>query len=80
MRCSTLNLFPLMGNPSRAGQTCLRIVAIAIFVSLTSVVVVGQPEADSSFLDGIASLVPEVHAIGDSTGFGLSKKAVSEAA
>jgi 2,4-dienoyl-CoA reductase (NADPH2) len=44
-----------------------------------TVVVVGQPEPDSTFLDSVSGLAPAVHAIGDTTGFGLSKKAVTEA-
>jgi 2,4-dienoyl-CoA reductase (NADPH2) len=48
-------------------------------IEADSVLVVGQPEPDSTLLDQIRGLAPEVHAIGDSTGFGLSKKAVTEA-
>jgi 2,4-dienoyl-CoA reductase (NADPH2) len=44
-----------------------------------TVIVVGEPQADSSLLERFGSLAPEVHAIGDSGGFGLSKKAVGEA-
>jgi 2,4-dienoyl-CoA reductase (NADPH2) len=44
-----------------------------------TVIVVGHPEADPSFAEQLQGLALEVHGIGDSTGFGLSKKAVSEA-
>jgi 2,4-dienoyl-CoA reductase (NADPH2) len=44
-----------------------------------TVIVVGQPEADVSLLERLQALAPDVHAIGDSTGFGLSKKSVAEA-
>jgi 2,4-dienoyl-CoA reductase (NADPH2) len=44
-----------------------------------SVIVVGQPEADTALYERLESLAPEVHAIGDAGGFGLSKKAVAEA-
>ncbi len=48
-------------------------------VKADTIIVVGHPEADSSFADKIQHLAEEVHSIGDSTGFGLSKKAVQEA-
>ena len=42
-------------------------------------IVVGQPEANTEFADKLAGLAENVRAIGDTTGFGLSKKAVQEA-
>jgi len=48
-------------------------------VEADTVVVVGYPEADSSFADKIQNLAENVYSIGDSGGFGLSKKAVQEA-
>jgi len=48
-------------------------------VKAETVILVGQPEADTSLFDRVKDLAPEVHAIGDATGFGLSKKAVTEA-
>jgi 2,4-dienoyl-CoA reductase (NADPH2) len=43
------------------------------------VVVVGEPTADTSALDALQPLATEVLAIGDATGFGLSKKALNDA-
>jgi 2,4-dienoyl-CoA reductase (NADPH2) len=48
-------------------------------VNAETVIVVGQPNADASFAEKIEGLAEHVHAIGDTTGFGLSKKAVQEA-
>jgi 2,4-dienoyl-CoA reductase (NADPH2) len=48
-------------------------------VPADTVIVVGQPEADSSLADALGALAPEVHVIGDTTGFGLAQKAVREA-
>ena len=48
-------------------------------VKAETVILVGHPEADTSLLDRLKDLAPEVHAIGDATGFGLSKKAATEA-
>jgi 2,4-dienoyl-CoA reductase (NADPH2) len=48
-------------------------------VTAQTVIVVGQPTADTTFADRIRALAPEVHSVGDSTGFGLSKKAIAEA-
>jgi len=42
------------------------------------VLVIGEPAPDASMLERFESLASEVHAIGDATGFGLSKKAVNE--
>jgi 2,4-dienoyl-CoA reductase (NADPH2) len=48
-----------------------------------TVIVVGFPEIDSKFVDGLVasarSHTEQVHVIGDAGGFGLSKKAVQEA-
>lgn len=43
------------------------------------VIVVGEPTPDASVLEAMQPLAGEVHAIGDATGFGLSKKAVNDA-
>lgn len=48
-------------------------------VEADTVIVVGQPEANSEFADKLAGLAENVRAIGDTTGFGLSKKAVQDA-
>jgi 2,4-dienoyl-CoA reductase (NADPH2) len=48
-------------------------------VQAETVIVAGHPEPDASFADKIQDLAEHVHAIGDATGFGLSKKAVHEA-
>ena len=48
-------------------------------VEADTVIVVGQPEANTEFADKLAGLAENVRAIGDTTGFGLSKKAVQEA-
>jgi 2,4-dienoyl-CoA reductase (NADPH2) len=42
------------------------------------VLVIGEPAPDASMLERFESVASEVHAIGDATGFGLSKKAVNE--
>jgi 2,4-dienoyl-CoA reductase (NADPH2) len=44
-----------------------------------TVIVVGQPAADTSLVEKFESLAPEVRGIGDCTGFGLAKKAVLDA-
>jgi 2,4-dienoyl-CoA reductase (NADPH2) len=44
-----------------------------------TVIVSGHPDPDTSFADRFQGLAEHVHAIGDATGFGLSKKAVHEA-
>ncbi len=49
------------------------------FLKADTVIVVGQPEADGRLLENCQALAPQVLAIGDSSGFGLSKKAVAEA-
>jgi 2,4-dienoyl-CoA reductase (NADPH2) len=51
----------------------------ASVVKAKTVILVGERGADSSFFESVQSLAPEVYAIGDCTGFGLSKKAVAEA-
>ncbi|MBW2274370.1 MAG: FAD-dependent oxidoreductase [Deltaproteobacteria bacterium] len=48
-------------------------------VKASTVILVGERVADETFFERVRSLAPEVHAIGDCTGFGLSKKAVAEA-
>jgi 2,4-dienoyl-CoA reductase (NADPH2) len=48
-------------------------------VQAETVIVAGHPDPDSSFADRVQDLAEHVHAIGDATGFGLSKKAVHEA-
>jgi 2,4-dienoyl-CoA reductase (NADPH2) len=48
-------------------------------VPADTVVIVGFPEADSSFADKLQKLAENVYSIGDTTGFGLSKKAVQDA-
>ncbi len=48
-------------------------------VEADTVIVVGQPQANSELADKLEGLAEHVHAIGDTTGFGLSKKAVQEA-
>ncbi len=48
-------------------------------VEADTVIVVGHPEANPAFTESLQGLAPELHTIGDATGFGLSKKAVTEA-
>ncbi len=48
-------------------------------VKAGTVIIVGQPEADTQFFDNIQNAASEVYAIGDCSGFGLSRKAVDEA-
>jgi len=48
-------------------------------VPADTVIVVGQPEADPALVETLAGVAPEVKAIGDVGGFGLSQKAVREA-
>jgi 2,4-dienoyl-CoA reductase (NADPH2) len=48
-------------------------------VKARTVILVGERVADGDFFERVQSLAPEVHAIGDCTGFGLSKKAVADA-
>jgi 2,4-dienoyl-CoA reductase (NADPH2) len=49
------------------------------FVQAETVIVAGHPEPDTSLVDELQGVAEHVHAIGDTTGFGLSKKAVHEA-
>jgi 2,4-dienoyl-CoA reductase (NADPH2) len=44
-----------------------------------TIFVVGHPEADPKAPEPFKNLAPEVIALGDTTGFGLSKKAIAEA-
>jgi 2,4-dienoyl-CoA reductase (NADPH2) len=48
-------------------------------VQAETVIVAGHPDADTSLADKLQRVAEHVHAIGDTTGFGLSKKAVQEA-
>lgn len=48
-------------------------------LQVDSVILVDQPVADTGLFERVQGLASQVHAIGDSTGFGLSKKAVAEA-
>ena len=48
-------------------------------VQADTVIVAGHPDADASLADKLQGVAEHVHAIGDATGFGLSKKAVQEA-
>lgn len=48
-------------------------------VQADTVIVAGHPDADASLADRLHGVAEHVHAIGDATGFGLSKKAVQEA-
>jgi len=48
-------------------------------VRARTVVIVGEPVADTTFFESIRDLALEAYSIGDCTGFGLSKKAVTEA-
>jgi 2,4-dienoyl-CoA reductase (NADPH2) len=79
----------LLGVPVNTGVAIKEIAPRGVTLSLQgggektvtaeTVIVVGQPTADTTFADRIRALAPEVHAVGDSTGFGLSKKALAEA-
>ncbi len=44
-----------------------------------TLIVVGHPHEDGTLFDALKTAAPVVQAIGDATGFGLSKKAVAEA-
>ena len=48
-------------------------------VQAETVIVAGHPDPDTSLADEFQGVAAHVHAIGDATGFGLSKKAVHEA-
>jgi 2,4-dienoyl-CoA reductase (NADPH2) len=48
-------------------------------VKAKTVILVGERIADESVLAPLRALAPELRAVGDCTGFGLSKKAVAEA-
>jgi 2,4-dienoyl-CoA reductase (NADPH2) len=79
----------LLGVPVNTGVAVLGIADEGVLLDLgggaeklvkaNTVILVGEREADGAFFESIRSLAPEVHAIGDCTGFGLSKKAVAEA-
>jgi 2,4-dienoyl-CoA reductase (NADPH2) len=48
-------------------------------VKAKTVILVGERVADESLLAPLRALAPEVHAVGDCTGLGLSKKAIADA-
>jgi len=78
-----------LGVPINTGLGVEGITAEGVLLSLpgggerlleaASVIVVGQPEADGQLHERLVALAKQVHVIGDASGFGLSKKAVSEA-
>ena len=88
-RCDHAKRLDQLGVPVNTGVAVKEITGEGITLALDggresvvkadTVIVVGQPEAEPSFMEKILDLAKEVHAIGDSTGFGLSKKAVTEA-
>ena len=79
----------LLGVPLNTGITIDEITRSGVAISTVngkqctidagSVVVVGDYIADTRLFESMQSLAAEVHAVGDCTGFGLSKKAVDEA-
>ena len=78
-----------LGVPINTGVGVKEITAEGVILSLESgeqkllradtIFVVGQPEVRSDPLETFVNLAPSVHALGDATGFGLSKKALKEA-
>ncbi len=64
---------------SAAGVELDREGAGASLVRSGTVIAVGPPEAESRLAEKLQKSAAEVHAIGDSTGFALSKKAVKDA-
>jgi len=66
-----------------AGVTLVQASGRESFLAADTVIVVGSPEPDANVIEhwtgGTRSLAENVHAVGDVTGFGLSKKAVQEA-
>ncbi len=47
-------------------------------IQTDSIVLAGEPKADTRLFDSVHDLAPEVHAIGDCTGLGLIRKATDE--
>jgi 2,4-dienoyl-CoA reductase (NADPH2) len=48
-------------------------------IGADTVIVVGQPDADDAVARAFEGCAPEVHVVGDTSGFGLAQKAVREA-
>jgi 2,4-dienoyl-CoA reductase (NADPH2) len=79
----------LLGVPVNTGVAVQGIEADGVHLDLgggrenvvraKTVILVGERVADDSLFAPLRALMPEVHAVGDCTGFGLSKKAVADA-
>lgn len=64
---------------SSDGVTLTRVTGGEHLLAADTVIVAGNPVPDSSLADQLEGVAGEVAAIGDGTGFGLSRKAVAEA-
>jgi 2,4-dienoyl-CoA reductase (NADPH2) len=88
-RCDHSKRLDLLGVPVNTGVAVQGIDADGVHLDLgggresvvkaKTVILVGERIADESVLAPLRGLAPQVHAVGDCTGFGLSKKAVAEA-
>ena len=82
-------LLDLLGVPINTGVGIKEITGDGVSLELDSgresivhadsVIVAGHPDPEPNFADKLQGMAEHVHAIGDSNGFGLSKKAVHEA-
>jgi 2,4-dienoyl-CoA reductase (NADPH2) len=87
-RTEHMDTLDRLGVAVNTGVVCERITRTGVVVrpergtvreiAADTVILAGEVEPDTGFLDAVRDLVPEAHAVGDCTGLGLIRKATEE--